>query len=244
MSEKQLNFINIFDEADKEYQVELAAKKKKEEEDKVDLVSPELRKYWQAIEKDKKLIAQRQAIIRSDDEVPLTEFSPFMLEINWYIKRMAAFYEARDKAEKGEARKRAYRLVVDPQVADTKYIDTAYLYLKYKAAYDKEEIRRSKEAYQLKLAKEKEREAELKKAEKAKKAKEYRQRKKDDKKSQEAAEAKARADSEAAIRYKATGANRATGEYLEDKNDELRLDPRQFDNNRDKDNEIKDDDKD
>lgn len=242
MSEKQLNFINIFDEADKEYQAELAEKKKREEDDKADLVSPELRKYWQNLEKDEKLFNQRQIIIRSEDEVALREFSPFMLEINWYIKRMAAFYEARDKAEKGEAWERAHSLVVNPQVVDKKYDDTARLYLKYKAAYDKEEISRSKEEYRLKLEKEKKRKAELKKMEMATRVKMYRPRKKDNKKNQEAVETTV--DSEAAIRYKATGANRATGEYLEDKNDELRLDPRQFDNNRDKDKESKDDDKD
>lgn len=214
MSEKQLNFINIFDEAAKEYKEE----KERSIKEALAIEAPkEVEDYWQIMKQDENLFNQRLAIIRANDEISLEEFSPFMIEINWYAKRMAHFYSIKEKSVHGKDLEECHYLVVNPQMVDKKYSDTASLYLKYKSAFEIEQKNLIKEEYQLKIQKEKERRAELKKAERLAGMKIKR---KKDREEQNRLKQENELRSQRMKRIKKFGSWAASGEYLEDQNND------------------------
>lgn len=239
MSEKQLNFINIFDEQIELDQQEKAEKVRIAAEQEADLITPGLLKYWEELQKDEQLSSQRLAIVRTYDDVSLTELRPFKTEIDWYIERMARFKLACDQAERGESYRRAYDLFVDPDIKDKKYLDTAKLFIKYREAVKKDSEWRQKENQQHAVEKAAADKKEQQRVNRAAKVKADRQRQKD--KEAEAVKNAQQASAAALLNMK-TGKNAASGDYLDYRNDDLRLDPNQLknkpaDKHKDNDNE-------
>lgn len=179
MSENQLNFKHIFDEAIAADQAEQAKKVREKEDRQAGLAPIEVREYWQNIAADEALTGKRQAIIQTDNDLPLINFTPFMIEINWYIKRMANFRLLFEQAANGQAKEQAYGVLVNPDFVDKQYSDTAKLFIKYNEAYQKQLYKERQEAYKLKLEQEKQQKREAKKTADAAKAKEKRKQKKE-----------------------------------------------------------------
>lgn len=170
MANEQLNFINIFDE-----QLELDKKEKAEEEkekkNEPDSITQAVKQYWQDLASNEKLSKERQVIISSYEDSSLEELLPFMTEINWYMVRMRDFRLVFEEAENGKPKEIAYMNLVNPDIVDIEYKETAKLFCKYRVAYEKNQAQQIEAAYLSRSKKDRKAAIKLRRLEKEKKIK-------------------------------------------------------------------------
>ncbi|MBN2884949.1 hypothetical protein JXE04_03415 [Patescibacteria group bacterium] len=145
MSEKQLNFLNIFepskheienideDVIENEEEQSTDTETQGTEEKKEDLISDALIKREEEIKKEAEIKLKRLYLLQSsDDDIELSEFDDIMPEIKSYEVRMAMFRAEYEAAQPGKDKEKIYNKLVNPDVLDEDtYRDSASLYLKY-----------------------------------------------------------------------------------------------------------------
>ncbi|MDP3836934.1 MAG: hypothetical protein Q8Q67_02440 [bacterium] len=145
MSEKQLNFLNIFepskheienideDDVKNEEGIEACAADKDTEAKKEDLISESLIKREEALKKEAEIKLKRLKLLRArEDLLKIADFADIMPEIKAYEIRMLMLRASYEAALPGEDKQRAYQTLVNPDLHDEEiYRDSARLYLKY-----------------------------------------------------------------------------------------------------------------
>ena len=152
MSEKQLDFLHIFDEEieKKNKAVESDLEHDSEDEDfdleeNDPLVFEEAEKRRrleaEAIMKQQEVVQQqldlenlRFKILNNQAELSLSDFTPFMGEIEAYQKRLSNFRQAYEVAKNGPDKEALYRKLVSPQLEDEEaFRESALLWMRYVA---------------------------------------------------------------------------------------------------------------
>jgi len=160
MSEKQLDFLNIFEPSKHEIEnIDEGESENKEvlEDQKVvekkeDLISDSLIKREKEIKKEAEIKLKRLEILRSGEEsLKISDFADIMPEIKAYETRMLMLRAAYEAASPGDDKSRAYQTLVNPDMYDEEvHRDSARLYLKYLEVSKREMKQRTS---QLKLQK-------------------------------------------------------------------------------------------
>jgi len=150
MSEKQLDFLHIFDEEiekkNKAVESDLEHDSETEDcdlEENDPLVFEEAEKRRrleaEAIMKQQE-VAQKQLdlenlrfkILNNQEELGLSDFAPFMGEIEAYQKRLSNFRQAYEVAKNGPDKEALYRKLVSPQLEEEEdFRESALLYMRY-----------------------------------------------------------------------------------------------------------------
>lgn len=143
MSEKQLNFLNIFEPSKHEIEnIDEAAIENEEEFEtdtetqgveakKEELISESLIKREEEIKKEAEIKLKRLRLLQTNDDIPLSEFEDIMPEIKTYALRLSMFRKDYQTLVAGDAKQKAYLILTNPVHDDEEYRDSARLYLKY-----------------------------------------------------------------------------------------------------------------
>lgn len=156
MSEKQLNFLHIFDDeiqkaktsaiendADQDNLDDSLVFDEKEEEAK--RKADELISKQERQEKEAELSSLRERILKNKGDIRVFNFIPFMEEIENYSRRMKGFQEEFELAAPGIERQKIYDKIIHPNFKDEeKYQESALLYLRYIEALNNERFQESR----------------------------------------------------------------------------------------------------
>jgi hypothetical protein len=150
MSEKQLDFLHIFDEEteknneasepdlehdseDEDFDLEENDPLVFEEAEKRRrLEAEEIMKQQAVAQKQLELENLRFKILNNQADLHLSDFAPFMGEIESYQKRLSDFRRAYEASENGPNKEALYRKLVSPQLEDEEdFRESALLYMRY-----------------------------------------------------------------------------------------------------------------
>lgn len=153
MSEKQLNFLNIFEPSkheienidDGEIENEEVLNNQEVEEKKEDLISESLIKREEEIKKEAERKLKRLNILKAgEDSLTVADFEELMPEIKAYEIRILMLKAVYQNATPGADKEKAYLKIVNPDIHDDEaHRDSARLYLKYLEVCKREEKRRT-----------------------------------------------------------------------------------------------------
>ncbi|MDD3663203.1 MAG: hypothetical protein PHT84_05030 [Candidatus Pacebacteria bacterium] len=160
MSEKQLDFLHIFDEEteknneasepdlehdseDEDFDLEENDPLVFEEAEKRRrLEAEEIMKQQAVAQKQLELENLRFKILNNQADLHLSDFAPFMGEIESYQKRLSDFRRAYEASENGPNKEALYRKLVSPQLEDEEnFRESALLYMRYDKLKKEQSVR-------------------------------------------------------------------------------------------------------